>query len=265
MCPVDDQAQDIGYGCGLDRERMIRKRRSLGLPTDRDTWVRIEARAIERIDGQGWNGVEAAAVLHGVAMPTWFQGMAWSEAARGLMWRADETELVAAQPIKPGGILTVAPELSDAWWSTLNASLDALAGQRTSRIAGLRPITQERISATIGSVFPGVDTTIEEWTTAHADLAWANLTAPECYLLDWEDWGIAPRGYDSATLLGESLAVPSLADRVYQERRADLDTRSGTLALLFQCSKYISAGEASGPLLEPAKALPARLVSRLQE
>lgn len=70
-------------------------------------------------------------------------------------------------------------------------------------------------------VFSDVDTTVEEWTAAHADLAWANLTTPNCYFLDWEDWGTAPRGWDAASLWSESLAVPALADRVYQERRAD--------------------------------------------
>jgi hypothetical protein len=51
-------------------------------------------RSIDRITGQGWNGVEAAAVLRGVAKPAWRQGVAWHDAERGVMWRADETDLV---------------------------------------------------------------------------------------------------------------------------------------------------------------------------
>ncbi|GLV93773.1 hypothetical protein Slala04_52270 [Streptomyces lavendulae subsp. lavendulae] len=60
----------------LDRQTLVRKRRSLGARTERNTWVRIERRGFERIGPQGWNGTEAAAVLQGVAMPEWYQGVA---------------------------------------------------------------------------------------------------------------------------------------------------------------------------------------------
>lgn len=76
------------------------------------------------------------------------------------MWRADETDLISDPPIKPGGILITEPELSESWWSTLNASLTALAKHPTTRIATSagRRITQARITATIHQVFPEVDT-----------------------------------------------------------------------------------------------------------
>ncbi|HKS43679.1 MAG TPA: hypothetical protein VJT49_00930 [Amycolatopsis sp.] len=102
--------------------------------------------------------------------------------------------------------------------------MDALAAQPTVRVAGLRPITQGLITSTIYQVFPEIDTTIEEWTTAHGDLGWSNFTAPDCWILDWEDWGVAPRSYDAAVLRAESVAVPSLADRVCQEHESDLTT-----------------------------------------
>jgi hypothetical protein len=173
----------------LDVASVVRKRRSIGFRTTKDTWVRIEVRALDRIDGQGWNGVECAEVLAGVSKPAWLQGVAWIDHDEGLAWRADETELVADPPVKPGGVLTTRPELSDAWWETLNRSLDALASQSTSRQAtpGMRPLTQERVTSTIEAVFRNIDTTIDEWTTAHGDFAWANVTAPNCSILDWED------------------------------------------------------------------------------
>lgn len=49
------------------------------------------------------------------------------------MWRADETDLVTAAPIKPGGILATDPRLPAAWWSTLESSLDALAAAKLRR------------------------------------------------------------------------------------------------------------------------------------
>lgn len=250
---------------GFDLTTEVRKRRSIGFRTERDTWVRIEIRDLSRLDGRGW-GIEDAAVLTGVALPAWHQGFSWIDHELGVMWRADETELVTDSSIKPGGILTRMPELSEAWWAVLNSSLDALAKHSTTRIAtsaGSR-ITQERISTAIHQVFPDIDTTITEWTAAHADLAWANLTAPNCYLLDWEDWGLAPRGYDASTLRGESLVVPVLAERVYQERRTDLDSRSGRLAQLYYCAKVIAVGERSGALLAPTTELANQLVRSLR-
>ena len=251
-------------GVELDRSAMVRKRRTVGMPTAGDTWVRIEVRPLDRVGGQSWNGVEAAAAIQGVAKPAWFQGVSWYEQERALMWRADETERVMAPAIKPGGILLEEPDLSEGWWATLNSSLDALAQQQTTRVAGLQPITQARIKTTVDAVFPGVDVTIDEWTTNHADLAWANLTSPDCVVLDWEDWGLAPRGYDSATLLGESLAVPGLAERVSRERHKDLATRSGLVAQLYQCSKYVGAGERAGALYEPARVLAESVLSSLR-
>jgi hypothetical protein len=253
------------FGVRFDTATEVRKRRSLGFRTDRDTWVRIEVRELARIDGQGWNGVECATVLAGIAKPAWHQGVAWLDADTALAWRADETELIRDPAIKPGGILTTEPELSELWWATYNASLDALAASTTTRIAtpGLRPITQQRFTDTIHQVFPEIDPTITEWSVAHGDLAWANLTAPNCFLLDWEDWGLAPRGLDAATLWSESLALPELAERVRTERRADLDSQTGQLTRLFCCAKLVAAGDRAGPLLEPAKVQAAKVLSDL--
>lgn len=255
----------------LDREAAVVKRRSLGARTDRDTWVRLEARPLSTLTGQG-SGVEGAAGLPGaVAKPEWYQGLSWCAPEQCVLWRADETELVTALPIKPGGVLSTDPGLAQAWWATLGTSLGALAAHTTTRIATPHTdlISQERVTATIEGVFPGcvetVETTVTEWAVAHADLAWANLTAPRCWLLDWEDWGLAPRGWDAATLWGNSLAVPELAQRVQREYRADLDSRSGLLSQLFFCCELIAAGDDyAGPLAEPSRREAARLVNSLQ-
>jgi hypothetical protein len=255
-------------GVRLDREATVVKRRSMGGRTDRGTWIRIEARPLSKLAGQG-GGVEATAGLPGtIAKPEWYQGLSWLIPEQCLLWRADETELVTASPIKPGGILDSDPRLSDAWWATLGTSLSALAAHTTTRIATPQtiPISQERVTATIEKVFPGrVETIVAEWAAAHADLAWANLTTPDCWLLDWEDWGLAPRGWDAATLWGNSLVVPVLAERVQREHRADLESRTGVVSQLFFCCEIIAAGEGyAGPLAESSKREAARLVSVLQ-
>lgn len=250
----------------FDVSTEVRKRRSLGFRTDRGTWVRIEVRGLDRIDGQGW-GIECASVVSGVAMPAWHQGISWIDHERGVMWRADETECVSDPAVKLGGTLTIAPDLSESWWETFSSSMTALAAHTTTRTATphLQPITQSRFSDTIHQVFPDVDATITEWRAAHADLAWGNLTAPNCYFLDWEDWGMAPRGFDASTLWSASLAVPELADRVYRECQADLDSHTGKLARLCHCAEIMAAPAGyAGPLLEPAEARAAELVKELQ-
>jgi hypothetical protein len=257
---------ETALGVTVDPASEIRKRRSLGFRTDRNTWVRIEACPLDRLNLRGGSGVELAAAIPGVAMPRWLHGVSWLDYTRALMWRADETEFVDDAAIQRGGTLTITPHLTESWWNTFNASLDALAAHPTPRTATptLTPLTQARLTSTIHTVFPGIETTVDEWATAHGDLGWANLTAPNCYFLDWEDWGTAPRGFDAAYLIGASLAVPTLVDRIYRQRQADLDSQSGQLCLLYMCAGFIDAQERSGPLLEPAKRLAHHTISNLR-
>jgi hypothetical protein len=77
------------------------------------------------------------------------------------------------------------------------------------------------------------------WSTAHGDLHWANLTAPQCWLLDWESWGTAPAGYDPALLHLVSLTQPDLARNFYRLHRHELDTPTGRIAQLAAVSKVL--------------------------
>nr|WSX78339.1 hypothetical protein OH826_33555 [Streptomyces sp. NBC_00899] len=252
----------------LDRENVVRKRRTIGARTDRGTWVRIERRAFGRIGAQGWNGAECAALLEGVAQPAWCAAVSWRDADDAVMWRADESELLPGEPTKPGGVLTQDPGLTDEWWAGLNASLDALAGAHTTRVATPDTVTipQAHVDEVIRAAFPSVlDTAVERWVPAHADLNWANVTSPEFCLFDWEDWGMAPRGLDSASLWAQSLGVPVLADRVRRERGDDLDSRDGKVMALFVCAKIAGPyAHPEDPRLEPARRAAERLVEELQ-
>ena len=183
------------------------------------------------------------------------------------MWRADETDLLPAPPVG-NAVPSEAPELPDEWWDGLNASLDALEAHRTRRIAtpDTDTITQASVTRSIRAVFSGdFDTTVQRWVPAHADLNWANMTAPAFSLFDWEDWGNAPRGLDSASLWSSSLAVPSLADRVRQERRRDLESRDGKLMTLFVCSKILGPhAHPEDPRLKPARRMAEQIIEELQ-
>lgn len=252
----------------LDRETVVCKRRSVGARTDRDTWVRIERRGFDRIGAQGWNGQEAAATLSGIVMPRWHAGFVWREWQDAVMWRADEMDLVTASPVGRGAHVIEDPNLPDRWWTALNSSLDALAAQSTPRAAtpDTETISQELVTATIQKASSErVDTQVDEWTPAHADLTWANVTGPEFCIIDWEDWGMAPRGLDAATLWGNALAVPALAERVWSERRPDLESKSGRLMALFFCAKVTGPhAHAEDPRLEPARKATARLMAEIR-
>lgn len=246
----------------------MRKRRTVGARTDRGTWVRIERRPLVRIGGQGWNGAECAALLEGVVQPVWRSAVSWRDPDDAVMWRADETDLLPGEPVRPGGVLTADPGLTDAWWQALNSSLDALAAQQTTRVAtpDTVPVTQAHIDEVIQSAFPGpLNTAVQRWTPAHADLNWANVTSPQFCLFDWEDWGLAPHGLDSATLWTQSLAVPPLAARVRRERGFDLDSSDGKVMTLFACAKIAGPyAHPQDPRVEPARRTAERLVKELQ-
>ncbi|MFD0267875.1 hypothetical protein ACFVGY_15030 [Streptomyces sp. NPDC127106] len=266
--PVDDVLNEVEQAlrAQLDRESLVRKRRSLGARTDRGTWVRIERRRLNKIGSQGWNGTECAALLEGVVKPKWHRGLAWRQ-SDDVMWRADETDLLPGAPVG-SSVLAVVPELSDEWWRALNASLDALAVQSTRRVAtpDTLTITQSGVAEAIRRFLPdGVDTTVSRWHPAHADLNWANMTGPEFCLFDWEDWGMAPRGLDAASLWGNSLAVPALAERVRHERRHDLESRDGKLMTLFVCAKILAPdAHPEDPRLDPARQMAEQVAADLQ-
>jgi hypothetical protein len=146
--------------------------------------------------------------------------------------------------------------------------MDELASRATTRAAtpDCEPISLERVETAIRKVFPDcTNLRLDEWATAHADLNWANLTGPRLWILDWEDWGRAPRGLDAANLWFGSLAVPQIADKVYQGRRHDLDSRTGQVMQLFKCAELLAWADEREPLYVPARQEAERLRALLAE
>ena len=250
---VDDvvDAVEKALDTRLNRGAGVIKRRSMGFASDRGTWVRIECRGLERLDGQGW-GLEAATALSGVPIPQWHAGMSWLDHHRRVMWRADETQLIEQTSVSRPADARVLP---DSWWTEFDAAMDELAGTHTPRIAtpDLEPISTERVAAAISKVFPQAAAPVEQWTTAHADLTWANMTGPQLWILDWEDWGQAPRGLDAANLWFNSLTIPDLADRILKHRRADLESPTGRTMRLFKCAELLAWADQTEQLHDPAQ------------
>lgn len=241
---------------------------SAGHRTDRGTWVRVDSRAVSWIQPQSWIGAEAASVIPGVPKPAWLQSATWLDADDGRVWRAEEMDLVTEPVISAqGATLTADPGLPDTWWTELRAALTALSGFRTFRVAGRQELITRRISQVLGADITAVDTTVTEWTTSHGDLHWGNITGPRLVILDWADWGLAPRGNDAACLWAAALAVPEVAARVLAEFHDDLHSRSGRIARLWMCSNLLRIAQRRAdahPLAEPASKAAAQLVTDLQ-
>ncbi|TWP47474.1 hypothetical protein FKR81_32305 [Lentzea tibetensis] len=237
---------------------------TIGFATSSDTWVRIAWTDAHDIHGPSWTGTEIASAITGVKKPELFRSYRWVDRVRSVVWRADETELITSRAIHSTGLINEEPDLSVAWWDSLGSSLAALAAVETERVAMAQAHLTRRINQVFGD--EGIDTEVDEWTTAHADLHFGNLTAPDCYLLDWDSWGRAPRGLDAATLWGHCLLVPSVAHRVQAEFVDDLSSRSGLLAQLLFCSNVIrlnSSKPKPSPLLEPVKKEAVRVLHAL--
>lgn len=249
------------FGVRLDRSSVVfgEYGATEGFRSTVGTWVRIERRQRWRINSAVWIGLEAAATIRGVLKPDWFQSTTWVDLDRDVVWRADEVELLPAPIV---GDVNNAADLPDSWWTSLRESLAALAAHQTERVG----LSQAHLTKRVGEVFDGMDTTVDEWTTAHTDVHWANLSTAG-HLIDWEDWGLAPRGLDAACLWQASLPNRKVADRVLREFATDLDTRSGRLALLLQCANAIRVARRQGmptPLSEPASVAAETIVAELR-
>ncbi|RZS36342.1 hypothetical protein EV193_10723 [Herbihabitans rhizosphaerae] len=252
---------ESALGVRLDRSSVVYGEHGAteGFRTIAGTWLRVERRGRWRINSAAWVGLEASASIRGVQSPDWFQGVTWIDSKRNVVWRADEVELIPSPPV---GDLATASALPDTWWAGLRESLAALAAHQTERVG----VRQTHLTKRITEVFSGVDTTVYDWTTSHTDLHWSNLTV-DGHLLDWEEWGTAPRGYDAACLWQASLPSPMLTERVQNEFATDLQTHSGKLSQLMLCANAIRIASKRGTptaLSEPAKAASAELLADLR-
>jgi hypothetical protein len=267
--PLDDVFAEVERALGV---QLVRSRltygtqgATVGLPTTADTWVRVAWSAPEKVHLQAWIGGEAASAIAGVNKPALYRSYRWIDQGRSVVWRADEAELITSTAVHSTGVIDHDPDIWPGWWKDLKSSLASLAEFQTRRVG----MSQEHMTRRINQVFggEGVETEVEEWATAHADLHWGNVTGPECYLLDWEDWGLGPRGLDAASLWGASLLVPTVADRIQEVFADDLNSRSGLLAQLLFCSNVIrinSGKPTPSPLLEPARREAERLLGVLR-
>jgi len=193
-------------------------------------WLRLASAPAEKAGGKLWDGPQDAEALipYSVPRPRLHQRQVWNEGPHGYL--AELYQAVAAPTITTDSpVLQVAPPLDSSWWAALAGSLRTIATVPTQRVAVRQEYLHRAMPEYLGT---SIDSTVREWSTAHGDLHWANLTGPELHILDWEGWGLAPAGYDAAMLHTYSLLVPATAAHVREYLGHILATPAGRFAEL---------------------------------
>ncbi|MFB7533848.1 hypothetical protein ACFC0C_37670 [Streptomyces sp. NPDC056178] len=179
--------------------------------TGQRVWLRMTSAPTDKAHGKLWEGAETAQQAfadlggHRPAL------LAIHDATGdGTAYRAELSDHLDQPVISGDPILRDRLELPDGWWPALEGALEKVAAATTDRVAVRQEYIDRAVPTFLGIPAPPVT----HWSTVHGDLHWANLTAPELRLLDWEAWGQGPWGYDQATLYAYSLLRPGVADRV---------------------------------------------------
>ncbi|WP_436994070.1 hypothetical protein [Streptomyces sp. enrichment culture] len=205
-------------------------------------WLRVVAAPVAKQGGRLWEGTALADALvpRSVPRPRLRGLLDWK--ADGSAYRAELTEYVSVPPVTSGTpVLARDVALPDAWWADLHTALETLATVPTDREA----VRQRWIDNNFRR-FLGIDPIqIHAYTTGHGDLHWANLTHAPLVLLDWENWGRLPVGYDLGLLHAYSLTAPATAARIRHQFAHVLGTaagRAGELVALGQLLQACSRG-----------------------
>jgi hypothetical protein len=203
-------------------------------------WLRVHSEPFATATGETWTGTADAAVITDVAMPRLLDEVEWDDEGYGRRQRGELTTFIADRPVSTDETATGALDVPEHWWRDLQRSLDHVAATATTR----RRTTQEEITRRLRIFWgDGVPSEVDHWDGAHGDLHWRNLTAPNLVLLDWEMWGLAPRGYDAATLLCHSLLHPPTAQEVMEQFSHVLDTPDGRVSQLAVAARILLRAE----------------------
>lgn len=191
--------------------------------------------------------------LPSLSKPTIVATTEWND--YGIFWRA---VLMRLAPSPAASLLpwcrAGSVRISGAWLAELRSALTTLRRVTSAR----RTFSPDQIAQMIVDQI-GSDAPVEsnEWHVGHGDLHWSNLTTPQFMLLDWEHWGLVPRGFDIGRLLGCSAFAPAVMGRIADAFADDFDSSAGRVGLLAGIASvkgHIPLGEldpAAGRLLQP--------------
>jgi hypothetical protein len=203
-----------------------------------ESWLKVSG---AQFAWQEWprHGELSAPSIEGVSRPSITAKIEWRD--EDVSWQALQFTIAPSPTISETPWLPPTVQIEESWLAEIKRTVDRLAALPVSRW-NLHPGRVAKVIAErYGRRAPHV---VDEWRTAHGDLHWANLTAPDLVLLDWEFWGTAPRGFDAATLLSFSFSNSELFQRIEATFAEDLDTSSGIVARLFAFAQRLQRIEA---------------------
>lgn len=235
-----------------------RARMNVASHDDREAWGwhgRTLSQSVITSTGPGW--LRLAAAPDGHVSPVFWNGTVETERSmpaavprprlRGWhdwhdhpwQYRAELYDHALAKPVSASPALTSQPPLSARWWSAVRTALHDISAVPTTRRTITREYLQHAMPRFLGTPIdpdPPVP-----WTTAHGDFHFANITAPALQIFDFEGWGLAPAGYDAATLHSYSLLIPATAASIRCEFASILSTPAGRHAELVTITELLHA------------------------
>ncbi len=220
---------------------------------EEDAWLRVVYEDPEWGIGNYLEGTVSANSIQGVPKPCVTHWKEWADNGRRL--RGELSTFIPDSTLSRGMVLASELKLSGHWLVRLRRALNAISAHPLPHQGLDLGYLNYGLVAFFGIT---VDFMAVPWTTAHSDLHWANVTAPDLFILDWEMWGRAPAGYDAATLYCTSLLCPETAKKIHDAMAYILDTDSGriaTLAATVRLLRFIDCGDylpLAGPLRDHA-------------
>jgi hypothetical protein len=230
--------------------------RTIAAPVSGPAWLRLTTEQPRWTDKDTmWDGIATATgePFDDIPMPRHFRSVVWTD--DGLVVRADLLTYVSQQAIGTGLVLDHDVDLSDSWWQAVHSGLEPLQRITTTKRMAADPREKSFQNYFLALFGVKIESERVEMAMAHGDLHFGNLTAPDLVILDWENWGWAPAGYDAAHLLCSAILQPAVVARVQTEFADVLGTYSGAVATLTAASKYLHHVE-SGEF--PEVAIPVR-------
>jgi hypothetical protein len=214
----------------------VHRKHSVGSPVTfhgERTWLRVSPFLAHEMKRNAWQGTAEATAITGVSKPSLLHRVLWHTGGSApVEVSAEVLTLVTDPAVSPDRFPSAIPDLDDAWFRDLAASLAALRTYPTGRQFPVHSADEYTylVSATYRRPVPSG--TVPEFGTEHMDLTWDNISAPRFCILDMEHWGTAVAGYAAAWLYLSALTVPAVANRIRDALADVLDTPSGRYAQL---------------------------------
>ncbi|MFF8431716.1 hypothetical protein ACF07Y_42645 [Streptomyces sp. NPDC016566] len=218
----------------------------VGHPAHGACWLRLLSVPESKASGKLWEGTQRAAATFPTIRKPALHAL-HDHTDSGYAYRAELTAYIDEPVLSADPVLRHELHLPDSWFTTIRATLAAIAATPTDRTA----VRQEWITRAVPQYTGYPAPKITSWECAHGDFHTANLTSGAA-LLDWEGWGLAPRGYDTALLYAYAQLAPNTARRIHRQFAPLLDSTSGRAALLVVCAELLqSASRGDHPDLTP--------------